>query len=53
MLELPKPNFLHRLQGLDDRHKQKIMIVAAIVIMVIVIYFWLAYFNSIVVGAGK
>ena len=53
MAEVPKPNFLHRLQGLDEGHKQKIMIVASVVIMIVVVYFWLAYFNSIVVGAGK
>jgi hypothetical protein len=52
MMEIPKPNFLHRLQGLDDGTKQKIIMVATIIIMVIVISLWMAYFNSITVGGG-
>jgi hypothetical protein len=49
-MEIPKPDFLHRLQGLDEGKKQKTMIVAAVIIMVVVIYLWSAYFNSMVVG---
>jgi len=49
-MNIPKPGFLHRLQGLDEGKKQKVMIAAAVVIMIVVIYLWLAYFNSVVVG---
>ena len=34
----------------EKHHFQKVMIVSAVIIMVVVIYLWLAYFNSVVVG---
>jgi hypothetical protein len=46
-------NFLEELQALDDRTKQKILIITTIVIMIIVIYFWLAYFNNLVAGVSQ
>ena len=49
-MEIPKPGFLHRLHGLDEGKKQKIMIVATVVIMIIVVCLWWVYFNSVVVG---
>ena len=53
-MDIPKPNWLHRLQGLDDGVKQKIMIAATVVIMIIVVWLWVAYFNTVVVsGAGR
>ena len=39
---------LEDLQGLDHATKTKIMIVGTIVIMVLVLYFWLAYFNTLI-----
>ena len=42
--------FLERLQSLDESTKHKILIGATAVIMIVVVYFWLAYFNSIVVN---
>ena len=41
-------NFLEELQSLDERTKSRVLIVTTIVIMAIIIYFWLGYFNSIV-----
>jgi hypothetical protein len=53
-MQIPKPDFLHRLQGLDETKKQKIMVVATVIIMIVVIWLWAVYFNSIVVGgAGR
>ena len=51
-MDIPKPNFIQRLQALDDPRKQKVLIGTSIVIMVIVIYLWLAYFNGIVAGGA-
>jgi len=42
--------FLEGLQSLDESTKHKILIGATAVIMIVVVYFWLAYFNSIVVN---
>jgi hypothetical protein len=50
-MQIPKPGLIHRLQNLDEGHKQKIMVVATIIIMIVVIWLWAAYFNSIVAGA--
>ena len=41
-------HFLTDLQSLDDRAKFKVLIVATAVVMVVVVYFWLAYFNNII-----
>jgi len=51
-MEIPKPNFIQRLQALDDGPKQKVLIGTSIVVMIVVIYFWLAYFNGIVAGGA-
>ncbi len=41
-------SFLDQLQSLDERKKTQVLVITTIVIMAIVIYFWLGYFNSIV-----
>lgn len=51
-MDIPRPNFIQRLQALDDGPKQKVLIGTAIVVMIIVMYFWLAYFNGIVAGGA-
>ncbi|HEX4104403.1 MAG TPA: hypothetical protein VHZ04_02920 [Candidatus Paceibacterota bacterium] len=48
-----KKGFLEELQSLDEGTKQKVLIVATVVIMIVIIYFWLAYFNNIVAGVGQ
>jgi hypothetical protein len=44
-------DFFQKLQSLDEPVKQRILVAATIVIMVVVLYFWLMYFNGIVAGA--
>lgn len=48
-----KKSFLEELQSLDEPTKKKVMIVATVVIMGVVIYFWLAYFNNLVAGIDQ
>ena len=45
-----KKGFWERLQALDEPTKNKVLIVATAIIMVIVVYFWVAYFNNIIAG---
>ena len=53
MKETGGKSFLETLQALDEGTKKKIMIIATIVIMAIVIYFWLAYFNGLVAAVSQ
>lgn len=46
-------NFLERLQSADEATKKRWLIVSAAVIMAIVIYVWLAYFNNLVAGFSE
>ena len=46
-------SFFEQLQSLDESMKQKILIVATIVIMVVVVYVWIGYFNGIVAGVSQ
>lgn len=41
--------FLKELQALDESTKRKVLVVSVIVIMVGVLFVWVAYFNSIVI----
>lgn len=41
-------SFIEKLQGAPEAVKKRWMIVSTAVIMVVVIYFWLAYFNGLV-----
>lgn len=43
-------NFLERLQSSDEATKQRWLIGSAVVIMAVVVFLWLAYFNSFVIG---
>ena len=40
--------FLEELRSLEESTKKKVLYISAAVIMIVVIYFWLAYFNSLV-----
>lgn len=42
-----KQTFFQKLQSADDRTKRRIMIVSTAVVLVVVIYVWLAYFNNL------
>ncbi len=44
---------LERLQNADEGTKRRWMIVATIIIMVVVIYIWAAYFNNLVAGFSQ
>ena len=46
-------SFIAELQALEEPTKTKVLIVSTIVLMVIVLYFWLAYFNTIVPGSAS
>jgi hypothetical protein len=45
-------DFFTELQSLGEPAKSKILIIATVIIMIVVIYFWLAYFNSIIAGVS-
>lgn len=47
-MEQPK-NFLEKLQTSDEAVKQRWLVGSAVVIMTIVVFLWLAYFNSFVI----
>jgi ABC-type thiamin/hydroxymethylpyrimidine transport system permease subunit len=46
-------NFLKRLQDADTATKRRILMFSSAVIMVAVLYVWLAYFNSLLADAGS
>ncbi len=48
-MDQPK-NFLEKLQSSDEATKQRWLVGSAAVIMTIVVFLWLAYFNSFVIG---
>ena len=41
-------DFLKKLQTADEAHKKRILVATSIIIMVIVVYVWLMYFNNLV-----
>lgn len=43
--------FLEELRSLDESAKTKVLVIATLIIMAIVIYFWLGYFNSVISSA--
>ncbi len=45
--------YLEQLQALDEPTKLKVLVAATAVIMIVVVYFWLAYFNNIVGEASQ
>jgi hypothetical protein len=45
--------FLEYLQTLPDPAKKKVLITATVIIMALVIYFWLAYFNNLIAGISE
>lgn len=44
-------NFLEKLQSSDEATKQRWLVGSAAVIMAIVVFLWLAYFNAFVIGS--
>jgi hypothetical protein len=48
MSEEHQKTFLEELRSLNEPTKRKVLIVATIVIMAIILYLWLGYFNGLV-----
>lgn len=46
-------NLLGYLQALPDPAKKRVLIVATVIIMALVVYFWLAYFNTLIAGVSQ
>src|ERR1700690_1254962 len=46
-------HFLEKLQSADEATKRRWMILSTIIIMVMVIYVWMAYFNNLVAGFSQ
>jgi hypothetical protein len=44
---------LEELQSLSDAKKKHVLVIATIIIMVIIVGVWVAYFNSIIVGTAQ
>ena len=44
--------FIEYLQTLPEPSKKRVLIITTAVIMALVIYFWLSYFNNIIAGAN-
>jgi len=42
--------FLEYLQSLDEPTKKKVLVISTALIMIVVVYFWLAYFNNLIAG---
>ena len=43
-----KKNFLERLQEADERTKRRVVAVSSALAMIVVVFLWFSYFNSIV-----
>jgi flagellar basal body-associated protein FliL len=44
---------LEELRSLSEGNKKRILVIATIIIMVIIIGVWVAYFNSIIMGTAQ
>jgi flagellar basal body-associated protein FliL len=44
---------LEELQSLSDGNKKRVLVIATIIIMVIIVGVWVAYFNSIIMGTAQ
>lgn len=45
--------FIEKLQAADEGHKRKWMIASTAIAMALVVYIWLGYFNSLIVGFSQ
>ncbi len=46
-------SFLEKLQSADEDVKRRWLVVSTIVVMIVVIYVWLAYFNSLIASFSE
>jgi flagellar basal body-associated protein FliL len=44
---------LEELQSMSDRNKKRVLIIATVIIMIIIIGVWVAYFNSVIMGTTQ
>ena len=49
--EEPRKGFIEELQGLEAPVKKRVLIVSTSIIMAVVVYVWLGYFNNIIANA--
>lgn len=52
-MEEEKKTFIEELQALDESVKRRILTVSTIVVVAVVAYAWIGYFNSLVVGSSE
>jgi hypothetical protein len=52
MEEEKQKTFLEEVQAFDEPVKRKILAVATVVVMVVVAYVWVGYFNGLVAGSS-
>ena len=48
-----RKSFLDELRSLDEPVKKRVLIISTIIIMIIVLYIWIGYFNSIVASSSQ
>jgi len=53
MQEETKRSFIEELQALNEPTKRKVLIGATVVIMLIVAYLWLGYFNGLIAASSQ
>jgi hypothetical protein len=53
MEEEKQKSFLEEVQAFDESVKRKILVVATVVIMIVVAYVWVGYFNGLVAGSSQ
>jgi hypothetical protein len=46
----PKKDFLETLQSLDEPMKRRVLVASSAVMMAVVVFLWIGYFNNIVMG---
>ena len=49
-VEEGEKNFLEKLQSADESIKKRWMIILTIIVMTVVVYVWIAYFNNLIVS---
>ncbi len=52
-MEQKSRTFLEELQALDESVKRRVLTVATVVVMVVVAYVWVGYFNGLVAGSSQ
>jgi hypothetical protein len=53
MEEEKQKSFLEEIQAFDESVKRKILVVATVVVMIVVAYAWVGYFNGLVAESSQ